>query len=91
MRSSTLSKRQLTSAALFPQRGKLLRARAHQLGLGEGFTRRLSRCVSCAAELAGRSSCAECGAFTCVRCDVMTSANGGDGMCCYRCQVVPQR
>lgn len=28
-------------------------------------------------------------AFTCVRCDQPTSANGGDGMCCYRCQVVP--
>lgn len=27
--------------------------------------------------------------FVCIRCDASTSANGGDGMCCYRCQVRP--
>jgi hypothetical protein len=62
-----LSKRQQTSAALFPQRAKLVRtARVYQQ-----------------LELAQRVG------FTCVRCDEPTSANGGDGMCCYRCQVRP--
>ena len=67
---------------MFPSRAKRL-PRPHQLGLGEGWVR-VGRCPGCASALGG-AGCADCGGFTCQRCDTWTSSNGGDGTCCARC------
>lgn len=84
-RRSGLSRRQETFATLFPARSKLYPQPPHQLGFGEGFATRATRCVSCGDDLRGRHTCSACGAFTCKQCDVLTSFNGGNGERCYRC------
>jgi hypothetical protein len=61
------------------------RQRAHQLGLGQGFARKPTRCTSCGHELGEARDCIVCGAFTCAGCDTLTTANGGNGTRCYRC------
>lgn len=58
---------------------------AHQLGLGETVFRRPWRCIACAHELDGALHCDACGAFTCSRCDTMTTPNGGRDGICYGC------
>lgn len=63
--------------------------RAKQLNLGRGIRHRYNGCVACGRAFPKSSprGCPDCGAFVCVTCDEVTTANGGCDGHCLECMV----